>query len=454
MNPSWVLSDDQRKKRFKKYREQKGVNENGDLSSPDSLGNEFDDNQPPHFPSVGSCQAERNSGRRRVKSAPDRGTPLGAGGGCENGGRGRGSRKYGNKTGGGVGRNGGLGLHCGNGNSTGLATASQPVSPVDSICSIDFGHCNNSWTFPDVVKSEPLDDNYSTAYNSLKQDVQNGFVTSPVKLELDTNHHQVYNNTSHHQHHHLNNHQYTHNLNVDVMDNRVTIKEEDERGDGEVDINNELDMEQLDKLQALIASVDFNSLVDIEPEQQKAEEASKRLLFSPSVEDSYQPHLNSHGHLGHHEVKMNNHHHNQSDQVYTSSPSSSSYPVTPDPEPRLAPTFPLNGPASGATTHTSVLHNGLAGLNGYAELSQEDVMSIMKLEMSFENSNSSFRFPLMSEETSSIWDNVIMSCNFNMLSNCSSSATNILNEAVELCLKRNLIFLQVSLFLWHKIVGL
>jgi len=226
------------------------------------------------------------------------------------------------------------------------------------------------------------------------------------------------------------------------MDNRVTIKEEDERGDGEVDINNELDMEQLDKLQALIASVDFNSLVDIEPEQQKAEEASKRLLFSPSVEDSYQPHLNSHGHLGHHEVKMNNHHHNQSDQVYTSSPSSSSYPVTPDPEPRLAPTFPLNGPAAGATTHTSVLHNGLAGLNGYAELSQEDVMSIMKLEMSFENSNSSFRFPLMSEETSSIWDNVIMSCNFNMLSNCSSSATNILNEAVELCLKRNLIFLQ------------
>ncbi len=439
MNPSWVLSDDQRKKRFKKYREQKGINENGDLSSPDSLGNEFDDNQPPHFPSAGGCHAERNSGRRRVKSAPDRGTPLGACG--ENGGRGRGSRKYGNKTGGGVGRNGGLGLHCGNGNS--LATASQPVSPVDSICSIDFGHCNNSWTFPDVVKSEPLDDNYSTAYNSLKQDVQNGFVTSPVKLEPDTHHHQVYNNSQHHHQH--NNHHYntTNNLNVDLMDNRVAIKEEDERGDGEVDMNNELDMEQLDKLQALIASVDFNSLVDIEPEQQKSEEeATKRLLFSPSVENSYQPHLNTQGHMGHHEVQVNNHHHNQSDQVYNSSPSSSSYPVTPDPEPRLAPTFPLNAPAE--ATHTSVLHNGLAGLNGYAELSQEDVMSIMKLEMSFENSNCSF--PLMSEETSSIWDSVIMSCNFNMLSNCSSSATNILNEAVELCLKRNLIFLQVQFF--------
>lgn len=215
MNPSWVLSDDQRKKRFKKYREQKS----GDnLSSPDSAGNELDDSQQaPVFP----VDVERNnSGRRRVKSAPDRAMPGlfdGSGGGGQyhhaSGGRGRGNgapRKYGSSgpKSGVMGRSRGLGLHCGpnimnmNGgmgggvggmssmadggpSPGGLATASQPVSPVDSICSVDFGQSNNSWVFPDVIKTEP-DDNYA-AFNSLKNDVQNGFVTSsPVKVEPDS----------------------------------------------------------------------------------------------------------------------------------------------------------------------------------------------------------------------------------------------------------------------------
>ena len=66
MNPSWVLSDDQRKKRFKKYRDQKGgnMNESGDLGSPDSASNDLDFETLTNLPTL----AERpGTGRRRVK---------------------------------------------------------------------------------------------------------------------------------------------------------------------------------------------------------------------------------------------------------------------------------------------------------------------------------------------------------------------------------------------------
>ena len=71
-------------------------------------------------------------------------------------------------------------------------------------------------------------------------------------------------------------------------------------------------------------------------------------------------------------------------------------------------------------------------------LTQEEMLSVMKLEMSFENSGSSF--PVMSEETTMIWNCVVASCNFQFLK--SSMTSSLLSEAVELCLKRNLILLQ------------
>jgi len=72
------------------------------------------------------------------------------------------------------------------------------------------------------------------------------------------------------------------------------------------------------------------------------------------------------------------------------------------------------------------------------QLSEEDMMHIYKIEMSFENSNNSI--PVMSEETSEIWNFISKSCDFNNLS--QSFTSNLLTEAVEFSLRRNLIFLQ------------
>ena len=65
-------------------------------------------------------------------------------------------------------------------------------------------------------------------------------------------------------------------------------------------------------------------------------------------------------------------------------------------------------------------------------------MSIYKLEMSFENSFASI--PLMGAETNEIWDFISQSWNFRKVSHSFTSS--LLTEAVELCLRRNLIFLQ------------
>merc|ERR1712088_824111 len=72
------------------------------------------------------------------------------------------------------------------------------------------------------------------------------------------------------------------------------------------------------------------------------------------------------------------------------------------------------------------------------QLSEEDMMHIYKIEMSFENSNNSI--PVMSEETSQIWSYISKSCNLTTIS--QSFTGSLLTEAVEFSLKRNLIFLQ------------
>merc|ERR1719397_1968585 len=72
------------------------------------------------------------------------------------------------------------------------------------------------------------------------------------------------------------------------------------------------------------------------------------------------------------------------------------------------------------------------------QLSEEDMMLIYKLEMSFENSFASI--PLMGAETNEIWDFISQSWNFRKVSHSFTSS--LLTEAVELCLRRNLIFLQ------------
>lgn len=72
------------------------------------------------------------------------------------------------------------------------------------------------------------------------------------------------------------------------------------------------------------------------------------------------------------------------------------------------------------------------------QLSEEDMMHIYKIEMSFENSNNSI--PVMSEETSEIWSYISKSCNLTTIS--QSFTGSLLTEAVEFSLKRNLIFLQ------------
>jgi len=72
------------------------------------------------------------------------------------------------------------------------------------------------------------------------------------------------------------------------------------------------------------------------------------------------------------------------------------------------------------------------------QLSEEDMMYIYKIEMSFENSNNSI--PVMSNETSEIWEFISKSCN--LMSISQSFTGNLLTEAVEFSLRRNLIFLQ------------
>jgi len=72
------------------------------------------------------------------------------------------------------------------------------------------------------------------------------------------------------------------------------------------------------------------------------------------------------------------------------------------------------------------------------QLSEEDMMYIYKLEMSFENSFASI--PHMGAETNEIWDFISQSWNFRKVSHSFTSS--LLTEAVELCLRRNLIFLQ------------
>lgn len=72
------------------------------------------------------------------------------------------------------------------------------------------------------------------------------------------------------------------------------------------------------------------------------------------------------------------------------------------------------------------------------QLSEEDMMHIYKIEMSFENSNNSI--PVMSEETSEIWNFISKSCSLTSIS--QSFTGSLLTEAVEFSLRRNLIFLQ------------
>jgi len=72
------------------------------------------------------------------------------------------------------------------------------------------------------------------------------------------------------------------------------------------------------------------------------------------------------------------------------------------------------------------------------QLSEGDMMHIYKIEMSFENSNNSI--PVMSDETSEIWNYISKSCQFNNIS--QSFTSSLLTEAVEFSLRRNLIFLQ------------
>ena len=237
---------------------------------------------------------------------------------------------------------------------------------------------------------------------------------------------------------------------IQVVDNRVPIKEENMVEDGG-SMQNELDMDQLDKLRDLIASVDFNALVDLDNAAAAHNEAvavggqpedKKIMLSSPSHHGGADTHYQGHHHQHHH------HHHPLQQSDCGGYNSYTSCPVTPEADSRLPPDFsnhhshhhpltpvvqlPLNPMAADSSAPSTP--------SSYCELVQDEIVSIMKLEMSFENSNASF--PLMSDETASIWHKVTASCNFNILNNVGGSATTILNEAVELCLKRNLIFLQ------------
>jgi hypothetical protein len=75
----------------------------------------------------------------------------------------------------------------------------------------------------------------------------------------------------------------------------------------------------------------------------------------------------------------------------------------------------------------------------YLVLGEEEMLGLMKLEMSFENSNSSL--PCMSPETAAIWNAVLTSYNFELLKN--GFHFDWISEAIEVSLRRNLIFMQV-----------
>jgi hypothetical protein len=75
----------------------------------------------------------------------------------------------------------------------------------------------------------------------------------------------------------------------------------------------------------------------------------------------------------------------------------------------------------------------------YLVLGEEEMLCLMKLEMSFENSNSSL--PCMSPETAAIWNAVLTSYNFELLKN--GFHFDWISEAIEVSLRRNLIFMQV-----------
>ena len=91
---------------------------------------------------------------------------------------------------------------------------------------------------------------------------------------------------------------------------------------------------------------------------------------------------------------------------------------------------------TGASTAVSQSSSVPAGI--CLQLSEDDMMHIYKIEMSFENSNNSI--PVMSQETSEIWNFISKSCNFSSIS--QSFTSSLLTEAVEFSLRRNLIFLQ------------
>ncbi len=77
----------------------------------------------------------------------------------------------------------------------------------------------------------------------------------------------------------------------------------------------------------------------------------------------------------------------------------------------------------------------------YLVLGEEEMLGLMKLEMSFENSNSSL--PCMSPETAAIWNAVLTSYNFELLKN--GFHFDWISEAIEVSLRRNLIFMQVRM---------
>ena len=124
--------------------------------------------------------------------------------------------------------------------------------------------------------------------------------------------------------------------------------------------------------------------------------------------------------------------------------------------PRLSPqpvvVSPLKRPHSGRSDsdtngYAAVSANGEAGLLVPVTpprpvclvLGEEEMLGLMKLEMSFENSNSSL--PCMSPETAAIWNAVLASYNFELLKN--GFHFDWISEAIEVSLRRNLIFMQV-----------
>ena len=185
---------------------------------------------------------------------------------------------------------------------------------------------------------------------------------------------------------------------LDAIDHRPSsVKKEEE---------DSLDLDQLDNLQNLISTCDFSSVLD-------EEEAMEELMQSSRV----------------------------------SAPPPSSSQACPTSSLGAANSSRISPPPSSTTTltnqttgveRTSPVPNCSVPAVIKVNLSQEEMLSLMKLEMSYENSNASL--PVMTSETTSLWRTVTESCNFELLNNGMTSR--LVGEAVELCLKRNIIFLQ------------